>query len=147
IRVRGAEGGVIGAIMREVMDDLGLRQGAAALEMDLGVLLAQERPPRRFEALPRFPANLRDLAVVVPEGVAHREVEAMIREAAGELLESSALFDVYRSAALARAGEKSLAYSLVFRHPERTLTDAEVNRAFGAIVERLARGMGARLRA
>ncbi|MBI1724845.1 MAG: phenylalanine--tRNA ligase subunit beta [Candidatus Tectomicrobia bacterium] len=147
IRVRGAEGGVIGAIRREVLEAWGLRQGAAAFELDLGVLLAQERPPRRFEALPRFPANLRDLAVVVPEGVAHREVEALIREAAGELLESSALFDVYRSAALARAGEKSLAYSLVFRHPERTLTDAEVNRAFGAIVERLARGLGARLRA
>ncbi|OGL60930.1 MAG: phenylalanine--tRNA ligase subunit beta [Candidatus Tectomicrobia bacterium RIFCSPLOWO2_12_FULL_69_37] len=147
IRVGGAEAGAIGVLGRGVLEAWGLRQGAAAFELDLGVLLAQERPPRRFEALPRFPANLRDLAVVVPEKVAHGEVEALIREAAGELLESAALFDVYRSQALAQAGEKSLAYSLVFRHPERTLTDAEANRAFEAIVERLARGLGARLRA
>jgi len=147
IRVEGAEAGVIGALRREVLEAWGLRQGAAAFELDLGVLLARERPPRRFEALPRFPANLRDLAVVVPEGVTHGEAEALIREAAGELLESSALFDVYRSREMAAAGEKSLAYSLVFRHPERTLTDAEVNRAFEAIAGRLARDLGARLRA
>ncbi|MEK6708964.1 MAG: phenylalanine--tRNA ligase subunit beta [Nitrospinota bacterium] len=147
IRVSGAEAGVIGVLRREVAEAWGLRQGAAAFELDLEVLLAQERPPRRFRPLPRFPANLRDLAVVVPEGVSNAEVEALIGGAGGALLESAALFDVYRSQEMARAGEKSLAYALVFRHPERTLTDAEANQAFEAIVARLAQGVGAKLRA
>ena len=68
------------------------------------------------------------MALVVDEGVAAADVEAALREGAGELLESVRLFDVYTGEQVG-AGKKSLAYSLRFRAPDRTLTEAEIKAA------------------
>lgn len=78
-----------------------------------------------FKDVAKFPAALRDLAVIVPEAVPYAEVEALIRESAGEGLEGLEIFDVYRGVPL-RPGEKSMAFHLSFRNPLRTLTDTEV---------------------
>jgi len=147
VRAGDAVVGAIGLLRRETLDGWGIRARTAAFEVDLGALAAVERPPARLEPLPRYPANLRDLAVVVREETPSASVEAVIREGGGALLESAHLFDIYRGPDLVQAGEKSLAYSLVFRRPDRTLTDAEVNGAFDAIVGLLARRLEARLRA
>ncbi len=82
--------------------------------------------PLAFQDPSRFPPALRDLAVVVPEATPYGEVERVVREAAGPYLESLALFDLYQGTPL-REGEKSLAFHLRFRHPERTLKDEEVD--------------------
>ncbi|MDA0999815.1 MAG: phenylalanine--tRNA ligase subunit beta, partial [bacterium] len=92
-------------------------------------------------------ATLRDLAVGVRAETLHEEVEKALREGGGDLLESVRLFDIYQGKEMAAAGEKSLAYSLVFRLPARTLTDAEVNAAFSDILSLLKERLGARLRA
>ncbi|MFX9536724.1 hypothetical protein ABTO54_19225, partial [Acinetobacter baumannii] len=80
--------------------------------------------PFRFQDPSRYPLALRDLAVVVPEATPYGEVEALLRQAAGPYLESLRLFDLYQGPPL-RVGEKSLAFHLRFRHPERTLKDEE----------------------
>lgn len=80
----------------------------------------------RFKDVAKYPASLRDLAVVVPEAVAYSEVERIIRESAGDYLEDLRIFDVYRGAPL-EPGQKSLAFHLRFRHEERTLTDLETD--------------------
>lgn len=98
-----------------------------------------------YRPVPAFPAIQRDLAVVVPEAVQASEVESVIREAAGPWLEGVQLFDLYRGQPLAEQ-EKSLAYSLLFRHPERTLTDDEVNQVHEQVIAALASRLGARLR-
>jgi phenylalanyl-tRNA synthetase beta chain len=90
---------------------------------ELELPLSKAKTP--FKDVAKFPAALRDLAVVVPEGVAYAEVEALIRESAGECLEGLEIFDVYRGVPLS-PGEKSMAFHLSFRTPSRTLTDAEV---------------------
>lgn len=98
-----------------------------------------------FRPLPRYPGALRDLAFVVDKERRHGEVVAAIREATGELLSEVRLFDVYEGPPLAPS-EKSLAYTLSFRSPDRSLTNEEVDAVVAGIVERLRTGLGARIR-
>ncbi len=120
--------GFIGALHPAIAEALELPAPAV---FELKLPLPEEK--RAFKELPRFPAAVRDLAVVVPEATPQAEVAKTIREAAGGYLEGLELFDVYRGKPLAE-GEKSLAYRLVFRAPDRTLTDAEVDGFVAAIV-------------
>jgi phenylalanyl-tRNA synthetase beta chain len=79
-----------------------------------------------FVDIARYPASMRDLAVVVPDATPYAEVERLIRAGAGAYLEKLEIFDVYRGKPLEQ-GQKSLAFHLTFRHPERTLTDPETD--------------------
>ncbi|NUP56692.1 MAG: phenylalanine--tRNA ligase subunit beta [Gemmatimonadaceae bacterium] len=76
----------------------------------------------RYRPLPTTPASEFDLALLLPDGVTAAEVERVIRSAAGELLERLVAFDVYEV-----AGERSVAWRLTLRHPERTLRDKEID--------------------
>ena len=93
----------------------------------------------------RHPAAERDLAVVVAEDRPAGEVEATIRTSGGELLQSTSLFDVYRGAPLG-PDEKSLAFRLTFRAPDRTLAEAEVDAAIEAITLAIRSAVGGRVR-
>ena len=104
---------------------------AALLPLD--EILRLMPPPLRYQPLPRFPSVQRDLAFVVGalRAVTAAEIERAIREAAGPLLRSLTLFDVFTF----DDGPRSLAWRLTFQADDRTLTDDEVN----AIQERVAR--------
>ena len=98
------------------------------LEVDLGLLLDETVVPRRLAgggAVSRFPSSDIDLALVVDDGYPADAVADSLRAAAGDVLESVRLFDVYRGPGIAE-GARSLAYRLRFCSPERTLTDEEV---------------------
>jgi phenylalanyl-tRNA synthetase beta chain len=99
----------------------------------------------RYYPIPRYPAVTRDLAVIVNADVPTGELEEGIRESAGELLESVTLFDVFVSEKIGE-GKKSVAYSLVYRASDRTLTDEEVNEAHERVVRYLEDVFGASLR-
>jgi phenylalanyl-tRNA synthetase beta chain len=86
--------------------------------------------------LPKFPAVVRDVALVVDEGVQHAEGTAALRTGENKFLEWVELFDIFRGGSIP-AGKKSMAYSLRFRAPDRTLTDAEVNAAHERIKRQL----------
>ena len=94
--------------------------------------------------LPRYPAGLRDMAVVVPRSLSAGELESSIREAGSGLVERVALFDLYEGAQIP-GNRRSLAFTITYRHPERTLTEAEINAAHGDIERALSR-LGAELR-
>jgi len=115
-----------------------------AFEIDVEPVLAHSAIPRA-KSLPRFPGVDRDLAVVVEEHVAASALLATIREAGGELLELARAFDEYRGAQVP-TGHKSIAFTLTFRSPERTLTDAEVDKPMAEIRLRLEKKHGARFR-
>ncbi|WP_404425873.1 phenylalanine--tRNA ligase subunit beta [Nibricoccus sp. IMCC34717] len=99
---------------------------------------------KRYQPLPQQPAALRDLALVVDESLAAAEVQKAVAKAARAAVgntfavEAVQVFDVYRGTGLPE-GKKSLAFSLTFRAPDRTLTDEEVNSAFSKLQEELAR--------
>jgi phenylalanyl-tRNA synthetase beta chain len=97
------------------------------------------------QPLPRYPSVERDLAVLVDRSVEAGSLLAAIREAGGDLLESVSVFDVYVDDRLG-ADKKSVAFSLVYRHPERTLTDDEAAGRHAAVLDRLASAFGAELR-
>lgn len=117
----------------------------AAFELDLASLAAAAGGRASYRPVSRFPRLHRDLAFVVDAGVRADDVRAAVVSAAGDLVESIGLFDVFSGPPIAE-GRKSLAFSVDFR-AERTLTDAEVDGVVGRIVERLARDFGAELRA
>lgn len=118
----------------------------AAFEVDLDSLLALASPePVRHRDTSAFPAVIQDMAVVVEEHVPAARVKAAIAAAAGELLASARLFDVYRGDQVGK-GRKSLALRLELRAPDRTLTEAEAAEARGRVERELER-MGGRLRA
>jgi len=100
---------------------------------------------RRFSGYSRLPAVKRDLAFFVPREVTHARVEALLRQSGAPLLEEARLFDVYEGKGVPE-GQKSLAYSLVFQAPDRTLTDAEIEAVQATIVAALGRETGAVLR-
>lgn len=119
-----------------------LPAGVFAFELRLSPLFARARLVAPYRGVPRFPAVLRDLAVVVAEAVTAERVLGLVRE--DSLVEEVTLFDVYRGAPIPE-GRKNLAMAIRYRAADRTLTDAEADAAHSRIVERL-RGAGAELR-
>ncbi len=119
----------------------------SAFELDLAVLAAAAAAaePTRGPALSAYPLATQDVALVVPDEVPAAEVAAALRAGAGELLEDVRLFDVYSGAQLG-PGQKSLAYTLRLRAPDRTLTAAEATAARDAAVAEATRRTGATLR-
>ncbi len=145
IQVEGQTVGYLGKIHPEVAEVYELEQPLYLFEMNLDQVIPHVRPSVSFKPLPKFPSVRRDLAVLVPLTVKAEDVETQIRKVAGPILEDVKLFDLYQGEQIAK-GFVSLAYSLVYRNPERTLTDAEVNLVHSQIIQSLEQTLGARLR-
>jgi phenylalanyl-tRNA synthetase beta chain len=114
-------------------------------EFDVEVLQTLVPPRYQYVPVPRFPAALRDVAVVVAETVTAERVLAEIRAAGGDLVSGARLFDVYKGESIA-AGTKSLAYALTYQADDRTLTDKEVDKAHKKIEDRLKHVLKAQIR-
>ena len=127
----GRQLGYLGELHPTVTAAAKIDERLVAFEIDVEPLLVASRAPRA-RPLPRFPGVERDLAVVVEDTVAAGAILASIKESSGDLLEEVRAFDEYRGAQVAE-GHKSLAFTLTFRSPERTLTDAEVDRVMSEI--------------
>jgi phenylalanyl-tRNA synthetase beta chain len=137
--------GWIGELHPGVAREWDLDGPVAAFELDADLIAEIAPGPARYRDVTSFPAVIQDIAVVVDEDVPAAEVERLVRDAAGPLLDSVELFDVYRGEQTG-AGRKSLALRLEFRSPERTLTDEDVAAARATIEPELAK-IGGGLRA
>jgi phenylalanyl-tRNA synthetase beta chain len=135
--------GEVGELHPRVAAAFELPRGVLAFRLSLDALLSHARLVPRYRPIPRFPAVLRDLAVVVDDRVPAADVLAAVREE--PLVDGATLFDVYRGAPIPD-GKKSLALAIAYRAPDRTLTDAEADAAHASIVKRLAARVGAELR-
>jgi phenylalanyl-tRNA synthetase beta chain len=138
--------GRVGEVHPGVIEDLDLRAGRVIVaELAIAGLSGGQPTTPRVAAPSRHPLVDRDLAVIVAEATPAADVEAAIRQNAGPLLRTVALFDIYRGRPLA-AEEKSLAYRLAFGADDRTLVESEVDAAMAAITGGLASDVGGRLR-
>lgn len=117
-----------------------------AFELDLGVLAAESPEAVRYEDVSTYPAVRQDIAVVVAEDVEAGAIVAAARDAAGEELHEATVFDVYRGDPVP-AGKKSVAFSVAFQAPDRTLSDDDAATLRKKIVDALAKKFGAELRA
>jgi phenylalanyl-tRNA synthetase beta chain len=138
--------GLLGEVNPVVRDRFDLpAQRVCLAELDLEALLAHAPESYRFEAAGRYPASAQDMAVVVDEGLPAVQVSDCIRRAGGRLLRSAELFDIYRGEQIPQ-GKKSLAYSLRYQAPDRTLTDDDVARQHARIQRALEKELAAELR-
>ncbi len=146
IVIAGENAGWLGEIHPLVAGEWGLDQPVAAFELDLDVASDNAAESTIYEDVTSFPEVREDLAVTVSETVSAASVLDTVRRAGAPLLRHVEVFDVYRDAE--RLGEEnvSLALSLSYRAPDRTLTDEEVADRRSAIVAALSRELGGRIR-
>jgi phenylalanyl-tRNA synthetase beta chain len=137
--------GVVGELHPDVAARFGLGERVCCLELDFDALAAAADLRRAYAPLPKYPAVLRDIALLVDDGVAVGRLLEIIRARGGRMLEKAELFDVYRGKQVPE-GKKSLAFGLTFRDQGRTLTDDEAQKALGKILKGLAEEAGAVLR-
>ena len=133
---RGRVLGVAGALHPRTAQALDLAGEVFVCELDFQEV--GQYGPRHVgtRPVPRFPAASRDIAVIVDEAFESAAILEEIRAVGDPLIESARCFDCYRGAPIP-AGKKSLAYTIAYRHPDRTLTDDEVNAAHGQVRNRL----------
>jgi len=124
--IGGKKIGILGQVHPAVADNYGIDAEVYAAEIEFNKLYSIANTEKKYVPLPKYPAMVRDFAMVVEEAVKVGDLEKVIKEEAGELLESVKLFDVYRGAPML-PGTKSVAFSLTYRSKERTLKDTEVN--------------------
>jgi phenylalanyl-tRNA synthetase beta chain len=129
----GSALGVAGRMAEDAIDTPAWSAPIWLVEMEVEAPAAREL---RVTVPPTLPPVERDLALLVPDGVTADEVGETVRAAGGALLESIRLFDLYRGEGVAE-GVRSLAWRLLFRAPDRTLTDAEVDGAVARVLEAL----------
>jgi phenylalanyl-tRNA synthetase beta chain len=135
--------GVVGELHPKVAEAFELSGNVYLFEINLTALLPFTIGHKLFQPIPRFPATVRDIALVVDSRVAHRQVQDIIR--GFPLVSQVVIFDVYTGGQLP-PGKKSLAYRITFQSPSHTLTDEEVNEVLEQILGKLSRELGATLR-
>jgi phenylalanyl-tRNA synthetase beta chain len=144
--VQGKPVGYFGEMHPKAAEAYGLGNRAVlAAEFDLEAILSEVPARYAYLPVPRFPAALRDVAVIVDEALPAERVVAEIQAAGGDLLCDVRLFDLYRGESIS-AGKKSLAYALTYQAVDRTLTDKEVDKAHKKIEDRLKHVLRAQIR-
>jgi phenylalanyl-tRNA synthetase beta chain len=143
--VGGAVLGFIGEVKEAVLHRFGVGEPVFIFELNLDALrpLSGVRP--LHQPIPKYPSSGRDLAIIVAEQVRAQDLIALIRSTGGDIVSDVTVFDVYRGSQVSQ-GMKSLAFSIEYLAPDRTLTDEEVNKLHDKITEALAVKFHARVR-
>ncbi len=136
--------GIMGEIHPQVLENYGLGVKAYVALLPLEALYGSAKAKIEFKPAPKFPAVTRDLAIVCDQATPVLTLEKAIRRAAGKLLESVTLFDVYEGEQVGQ-NKKSVAYSMTLRGADRTLTDTEADQTVEKILKALSQ-IGAQLR-
>lgn len=136
--------GYLGEVHPLVADnyDIGTKAYVAVLDMPNVVPFATFE--RKYQGIAKYPAVTRDISMVVPKEIMVGQIEAMIAQRGGKILEGYSLFDIYEGSQI-KEGFKSVAYSIVFRAKDRTLEDNDINAAMKKILNGL-EGLGIELR-
>ena len=135
----------IGEAHPSLTEQYGITKNVYLVELNIDKITRYAKQNKKYVEVPKFPAALRDIAMVVAEEVEVGTIQKIMEKKAKKILERVTLFDVYRSEKLGE-NKKSVAFELTFRIPERTLTDEEVNKAMQDIITGLEQEVGANLR-
>ena len=136
--------GYLGEVHPEVCDNYDMKTRAYVAVLDMPAILPFATFDRKYEGIAKYPAVLRDISMVVPKEIMAGQIEAVIAQRGGKILEDYKLFDIYEGDQI-KAGYKSIAYSITFRAKDRTLEEADVTAAMKKILNGL-ESMGIELR-
>ena len=145
LSIDGEEVGVIGQVHPLVAKNYGIDTDVYCAEINFTKLFACRLPDATYTPLPKYPTVSRDLALVCGEEITVAQVEDVITAAAGKLLRSVKLFDIYRGVGVPE-GKKSMAFSLELRADDRTLTDTDSEAVTAKVLQALQEKLGAILR-
>jgi phenylalanyl-tRNA synthetase beta chain len=137
--------GSFGEVHPRVLSNYNMDIPCYILEMDMDLLFEEANIERKYSEIPKYPSVTRDIAVLIDDAILVQDIENVFKKQGGSLLESYKLFDVYKGSQLPE-GKKSIAYNLVYRNKEKTLTDKEVEKVHEKIVRTLEHVLGATLR-
>ena len=143
IIVYGKQIGVLGEIHPKVAQNFGLNESVYLFEMDVNGLLPAVAQNKTYRPLAKFPAVVRDIALIVDIEVPHKKIEDIIRQFS--LVKAVDVFDVYTGEQVP-PGKKSMAYHLTFQSPDRTLKEQEINGVIKGLLNKLVKETGAVLR-
>lgn len=136
--------GYLGEVHPAVADTYGIGTRAYVAVVDILNVVKHATFDRKYEGIAKFPAVNRDISMVVPKEVMVGQIEHMIAQRGGKILENYELFDIYEGSQI-QEGYKSVAYSITFRSKEKTLEEAEVTSAMKKILNGL-ESLGIQLR-
>lgn len=137
--------GILGEIHPDVAESFDTSQRIYIAEFDFDLLTEKSNGEKRYQELPKYPAVTRDIALLMKEDIPAREVEKIIEAQGSNILESYTLFDIYQGKQIPE-GYKSLAYSIVYRKQNGTLTEQEVSNVHDVIIQKLEDNLEAQLR-
>jgi len=137
--------GVVGEIHPTVSENYEVEPRCYVAELNLDILYKYADSNKKYKPLPKFPAVTRDIALTVDDEILVQDIEDVIVKQGGNIVESVKLFDVYKGKQIAE-GKKSIAYAIVYRRIDKTLTDDEVNKVHDKILRTLEHKLGAELR-
>lgn len=138
---KGEKIGFVGTVREDIAAGFDMTRPAYVFEINMDYLNSLQPDAAKELDLPRYPAVRRDIAMYIPAGLSHREIEERIMTDGGSLVEAVELFDRY-----AGKDKTSLAYSVVYRSKDKTLTDEEVNFAHEKILSSLESGLKVEIR-
>ena len=136
ILYEGKAVGYLGEVHPLVADAYGIGEKAYIAVIDILDILEFAGFDHKYTGIAKYPAVTRDLSMVVPKNVLAGDIENMLEQRGGKILESYQLFDVYEGAQI-KAGYKSMAYSIVFRDHDRTLEEADIT----AVMKKILNGL------
>lgn len=137
--------GYLGELHPEVTDNYGIDTKVYVAVLDMPALLPFASFDRKYEGIAKYPAVSRDISMVVPKHILVGDIEKVIEQRGGKILETYKLFDIYEGTQI-QSGYKSVAYSITFRAKDRTLEESDVSGAMKKILNGL-EGLGIELRA
>ena len=126
ILIKGEEVGLIGELSAELKTRFDLPHSVCVSEVSLDRILSLSSLDKRYKPLGKYPKVSRDIAMFVPQGVCHADIQKVIRDVGGSIIERVDLFDYYKGKQVPE-GHVGLAYGIDYRDPAKTLTDQEVN--------------------
>lgn len=135
----------IGEVHPEVLANYDIQKRAYLAEVNITKVVKYSRANKKYVEVPKFPAVERDIAMIVDEKIEVGQIEKIITKKSKKLLESVKLFDIYRDKKIG-VGKKSVAYSLIFRDKNKTLSDDEINSIMNNIITELEKTLEAELR-
>ena len=135
----------IGEVNPEVLQNYDIEKRAYLAEINITKLVKYSKANKKHVEVPKFPAVERDIAIIVDEKIEVGEIKKIITKKSKKWLEEAKLFDIYRDEKIGD-NKKSVAYSLIFRNKNKTLSDDEINKIMEEILKELEKTLGATLR-